>query len=78
MMDHESRLREVSDSIKYNNIHTTGLPKEEEREKGEEVLFEEIIANKFPNLGKETDIHIKEAQKTPIKINKAGKHQDIL
>ena len=29
---------------------------EEEREKGAENLFEDIIAEKFPNLGKETDI----------------------
>ena len=28
-------------------------------------------AENFPNLGKETDIEIKEAQRTPIKINKS-------
>lgn len=32
-------------------------------------LFEEIIAERSPNLGKETDIWIQEAQKVPNKIN---------
>jgi len=29
---------------------------EEEKEKGEEILFENIIAENVPNLGKDTDI----------------------
>ena len=32
------------------------------RGKGTENLFEEIIAENFPNLGKETDIQVQEAQ----------------
>ena len=67
-LDHESRLRELSDSIKYNNILVTGVP-EEERGKWAEGLFEEIIAENFLNLGKDTDIQIQE--RTPIKINKS-------
>ena len=39
-------------------------------EKGTEGFFEQSIAENFPNLGKETDIQIQEAQKTPFKINK--------
>jgi len=39
------------------------------REKGAESLFEEIMAENFPNLEKETDIQIQEAQKVPKKIN---------
>ena len=41
------------------------------REKGEEGLFGELIAENFPNLGNETDIQMQEAQRTPIKINKS-------
>ena len=44
------------------------VPKEE-REKGEENIFEDIIAENFPNLGKETDIHIQEAQTVTNRIN---------
>jgi len=52
-MEHESRLREFNDSIKYNIICIIiRVPKEEEREKGEENLFAEIIAENFPNWGR--------------------------
>lgn len=40
------------------------LPEEEERKKGEETLFKEIIAEKCPNLGKDVDIQVHEAQRT--------------
>ena len=59
----ENRLRELSDSIKCNSIQIIGVPGGE-REKGGEGLFEEIIAENFPNFGKETDIQIQEAQRT--------------
>ena len=35
-----------------------------EREIGVEGLCEQIIAENFPNLGKDTDIKIQEAQRT--------------
>ena len=54
MLDHECTLRELSDSIKHNNIHIIGVPEEEGKEKGVEGLFEQIIAENFPNLEKET------------------------
>ena len=54
-MPHENRLRELSDSIRCNNIHIIGVP-EEEREKGAENIFLKIIAEYFPYLQKETDI----------------------
>jgi len=57
-LDHECRLRELSDSIKRNNIHIIGVPEDEEREKGAKGLFEEIIAENIPNLWKEIDIQI--------------------
>ena len=38
-------------------------------------LFEETIAENFSNLGKETDIQIQEAQRTPNKINKSRSTQ---
>ena len=41
------------------------------REKKIEGLCEQIIVENFPNLGKDTDIKIQEAQRTPIKFNKS-------
>ena len=31
--EHEDRFRELSDFFKWNNIHITGVPENEEREK---------------------------------------------
>lgn len=37
--------------------------------KGTEKLSEEIIAENFPNLVKETDIQVQEAKRVPSKMN---------
>ena len=39
------------------------------REKGAEGVLEQIIAENFPDLGKETGIEIQEAQRTPFRCN---------
>lgn len=70
IIDHECRLREISNSTKHNNICIISIPEEEEREKKTD-LFQEIIAEKFSNLGKVTDIQIHGAKKTPIKTKKS-------
>ena len=64
----EERLRELWDNIKRTNICIIGVP-EEEREKGTEKIFQEIIAENFPNMGKESLTQIQEAQRVPYKIN---------
>ena len=40
-----------------------------EREKGPEEIFEEIIAENFLNMGKETLTQVQEAQRVPGRIN---------
>ena len=50
----EDSLRDLQDDIKHTNIHVVGVP-EGETEKGVENICEDIIAEEFPNLGKETD-----------------------
>ena len=37
--------------------------------KGIEEMFEEIVAEDFPSLKKETDIQVQEAQRVPNNIN---------
>ena len=59
-------------------MHVISTPEEEEKEKRTENIFEEIIAENFPNLKKETDIQIQEAQSTAIKLNQTDLHQAIL
>ena len=55
----------------------TGTSEGEEREKGIENVFEEIMAESFPNLKKETDIQIQKTQKFLNKMN-PDLYQDIL
>ena len=65
----EDSLRDLWDNIKCTNIRIIGVPEGEEREKGAENLFEEIMAENFPNLAKETDTQVQEAQRVPNKMN---------
>ena len=41
----------------------------EEREKGPEKIFEEIIVENFPNMGKEIATQVQEAQRVPYRIS---------
>ena len=58
----EESLRELWDNIKCTNIRIVGVPEGEEREKGTEKMFQEIIAENFPNMGKKPLTQIQEAQ----------------
>ena len=49
----EDSLKYLWDNIKCTNIRIIGAPEEEEKKKGTEKIFEEIIVGKFPNMGKE-------------------------
>ena len=42
-------LRELWDNIKHTNIQIIGVPEGEERKKGYEKIFEEMIVENFPN-----------------------------
>ena len=65
----EDNLRGLWDNTKCTNIRIIGVPEEEERKKGSEKIFEEIIVENFPNMGKEIVTQVQEAQKVPYRIN---------
>ena len=44
-------------------------PRRRREKKGTEKIFEEIIAENFPNMGKEIVNQVQEAQRVPYKIN---------
>ena len=44
-------------------------PEGEEREKGPEKVFEEIIVENFPNMGKERATQVQEVQRVPYRVN---------
>ena len=46
-----------------------GVPEEEEKKKGTEKIFEEIIVENFPNMGKEIVNQVQEEQRVPYRIN---------
>ena len=50
MKRNEDSLRDLWDNIKHNNAHIIGIPEVEEREKGPEKIFEEILVENFPNM----------------------------
>ena len=49
----ENSLRDLWEYIKHANIWIIGVPEEKEKKKGYEKIFEEIIVENFPNIGKE-------------------------
>ena len=63
----EGCLRDFLDNIKHTNIQIIGIP-EEEKKKGYEKIFEEIIVENFPNMEKETANQVQEAQRVPYRI----------
>ena len=50
----EDSLRDLWDNVKCTNIQIIEVPEEEEKKKGFEKIFEEIIVENFPNMEKET------------------------
>ena len=67
----EDSLRDLWDNIKHTKIQIIGVPEEEEKNKGNEneKIFEEIITENFPNMGKEIVNQVQEAQRIPYRIN---------
>ena len=51
------------------NIRIIWVSEGEEKKKGHEETFEEIIAENFPNVGKEISNQVQEAQRVPGRIN---------
>ena len=46
----EDSLRDIWDNIKHTNLRLIGVPEEEEKKKGYEKIFEEIISTLFEEL----------------------------
>jgi len=61
-------LRNIWDNIRRTNIQIIGVP-EEEKKKGYEKIFEEIIVENFPNMEREIVNEVQEAQRVPYRIS---------
>ena len=62
----EKRMKRIKDSlwdnIKHTNIRIIRIP-EEQKKKGTEKIFKEIIVGNFPNMGKEIVNQVQEGQR---------------
>ena len=52
----------------HSNFQIIGVPEEEQKNKGYEKIFEEIIVENFPNMEKEIVNQFQEAQRVPHRI----------
>ena len=65
----EDSLRDLWDNIKHTNIRIIEVPKEEEKKKDTEKIFEEIIVENVPNMGKEIVTQVQEVQRVPYRVS---------
>ena len=67
MQKSKDSIRSLWDNFKHTNIHIIEVPEE----KGQEIenLFKKIINGNFPNLVKEIDIQVQEAQRVQNKLD---------
>ena len=76
----EDNLRDLWDNVKRTNIQIIHVPEEEDKKKGHEKILKEIIAQNFPNMGKEIATQVQETQRVPNRINprqKTSRHMLI-
>ena len=64
----EDNLRDLWDNVKCPNIRIIGVP-EEDKNKGQEKILEEIIVENFPKMGKEIIAQVQETHRVPNRIN---------
>ena len=69
MKRNEHNLRDLWNNVKCPNIQIIGVPEEEDQKKGHEKIFEEIIIENFPKMGKEIVTQVQETQRVPNRIN---------
>ena len=61
----KDNLRDLWDNVKCTNIQIIGVPEEEDKNKGHEKIFEEVIVENFPKMGREIVTQIQETQRVP-------------
>ena len=59
----KNSLRDLWDNINHTKIQIIGVQEEEEKKKGTEKIFEEIIVENFPNTGKEIVNQVQQAER---------------
>ena len=65
----EGSINSLWDNFKRPNIHIIGLSEGEEKEQEIGNLFEKIMEENFPNLVKEIDMQVQEAQRVLVMMD---------
>ena len=65
----EDSLRDFWYNIKSTNFRNIGIPEAEEKKKGYEKIFEEIIVENFLNMEKKIANQVQKAQRVPHRVN---------
>ena len=68
ILKNEHSVSSLWDNFKHSNIRIIGVPEEEKKEQETGNLFEKIEKENFPNLVKEIDMQVQEAQNVPNKM----------
>ena len=76
MKSNEDRLRDFWDNIK--GVIFTLYPRRGRGENAPEKISKEIIAENFPNLGKQTVTKVQEVKKAPYRITSQRNIQHIV
>lgn len=76
MKKSEGSLRELWNTMKWNNACIIGVPEVEETEKDRKL--KEIMAENLPNLGRDLAILVCEAQRSPNRFIPKDLHWDII
>lgn len=62
--------RTMYDRLRKTNMHLVKILEREKRKNGREEIFNELIAEYFPKLMKETDLQTENTQQFQNRINK--------
>ena len=65
LQKNEDSVSKLWDNFKQANICFIGVPEGEEKEQDIRSLLEKIMKENFPNLVKEIDMEVQEAQESP-------------
>ena len=69
ILKNEDSIRSFWNISKHTNIQIIEMPEGKEEEQEIENLFGKIMKETFPNLAKEIDIKVQEAQRVPNKLD---------
>ena len=69
----ESGISSLWDNFKRSNIHIIGVPEGKEKEQKLEIYLKKMMKENFPNLVREIDLQVQEAQ-SPKKVGPKEDH----